>query len=83
MEALDLNAAELGDLAKIVPAEIHEHVVLCKFLLVFEEFRFKCLILFIVLSARSCACERECVKDAVLQLYECLRGSTCNLHIRA
>ena len=83
MKLLDFDGTELTDLAKIVSSEVNEHIVLGKLLLILKKLLLECLVLFGCLAAGSCACKRECVKDAVLKLYERLGRCACDLNIRS
>ena len=83
MELLDFYGAEFADASEVVTSEVYEHVVLSKLLLIAEKIALECLVLCFRPAPRSRACERECMKDSVLEAYECLRGSACDLNIRA
>ena len=80
---LDLHGTEFGNLSEVVSPEIDEHVVLSEFLRIDEKFCFQAVVLFLRLSARPGAGEREGVKNAVLKFCECLGRGTGHFHVGA
>ncbi len=83
VEGFHLHRAELRDPADVVAAKVDEHVVLGKLLFIPEKSLLEGSVLLRGLAPGSCPRKREGVKDAVVELYQGLRGGTCHLHIRA
>ena len=82
VQALDLDAAELADLAQVIAAQVHQHVVLGQLLLVGQQLLFQGLVLCVGLAAGPGPGQGEGVEHAVLQLHQRLRGGTGHLYVR-
>ena len=74
--------AELADLAQVIAAQVHQHVVLGQLLLVGQQFLFQSLVLLVGLAAGPGTGQGEGVEHAVLQLHQRLRGGPGHLHVR-
>ena len=83
MQLLHLHRAEFADLAQVVSAQIHQHIVLRQLLFVGQQLRLQRGVLFVGRAPGPRARQREGVQHAVFQLHQCLRGSARHLHVRA
>jgi len=71
---LYFDRAEFADLSQIVSAEVYQHIVFGKFLLVREQFFFQRRIFIVVLAARACAGKRIGKQFSVLKFYKRFGG---------
>ena len=81
VELLHLDRTEPADLPKIVPPQIHQHIVLRQLFLIGEQLCLQNLVLLQGLSPGPGTREREGVEHAVFQLDQSLRRRPRHLHI--
>ena len=83
MQAFYLDRAELAYLAKVVAAQIYQHVMFGQLLFVGQQFDLKRLILRVSLAARPRTRQREGVQHAIFKLNQRFGRCTRHLNISA
>ena len=75
------DRTKLTDLSDVISSQIHQHIVLCPLFFICQQLFFQFLIFLLGGSSRPGARQRKGMKSPVLQLHQCLRGSSGNFHI--
>ena len=83
VERFHLHGTEAGDPPQVVPAQVHEHVMLGQLLFIRKEFRFQPPVLLRGGAAGPGAGQGKGVQDAALQLHQGFGTRTGDLHVRA
>ena len=83
VELFHLNRAEFADFPQIVPAQIHQHIVLCKLLFVRQQLRLQRPVLRLCFPSGTGPRQGEGVEHAILQLNQGFRGSSGDFHVHA
>ena len=83
VQLFHLHSAELADLPQVIPSQIHQHVVLRQFLIIRQQLRLQRLVFPFGPSPGTGSCQGEGVQHPILQLHQCFRRSTGDLHVHA